>query len=90
MSNIDQMRDQLSDVKEDSNIGQALRQAIKCKICTNIPPGNIIVGVCCGQVIGCTLCVDEWAKQESSCMLCRQAFVPLVLKGFSGVQQLLK
>ena len=71
----------------------ALRGFLKCKICMSMPADDAALSTCCGQLVGCMKCIEDWKKEPSNnmCLLCRQVdFSTVVVRGLSGIQNLLK
>ena len=59
-----------------------------CSICRDVIKTDIIVGGCCGAIIGCRECTDRWYEDSELCPRCRDIRGDdkrLHLRGFSEV-----
>ena len=62
-----------------------MSQNLECKICTNLPKGQIVRKTCCNQLLGYGKCFKR-ATEEGTCPLCRSDNVNSdVLKGFEDI-----
>ena len=64
-----------------------LKKALECCICKYTCNRPVVVR-CCGRIIGCSSCVEQWLVNEVSCPLCRvtgQMVSKIQLKGFEEV-----
>ena len=66
-----------------------LKKALECCIC-QVTCKKPMVAPCCGRIIGCKLCIDCWATNNSNCPLCRKEIAGRVfqLKGFEEITSL--
>ena len=67
---IDIIAEKVTDVTSNSFISSAIREVIRCKVCSNIPKDRLIASGCCGQILGCGICIQECIHQKDMCILC--------------------
>ncbi|VDI11143.1 Hypothetical predicted protein [Mytilus galloprovincialis] len=85
---LESLDERVSDVKIENYVTSALRETLRCKVCTEIPESTIIVVACCGQVLGCGACVQKCIAENEFCILCKNESVVdkiVELKGFQMV-----
>ncbi|CAG2185118.1 unnamed protein product [Mytilus edulis] len=85
---LESLDERVSDVKNETYVTSALREILRCKVCTEIPENTIIVVACCGQVLGCGACVQKCISENEFCILCKNESVVdriVELKGFQMV-----
>ncbi|CAC5385875.1 unnamed protein product [Mytilus coruscus] len=85
---LENLDERVSDVKNETYVTSALREILKCKVCTEVPENTIIVVACCGQVLGCGACVQKCIAENDFCILCKNESVVdkiVELKGFQMV-----
>lgn len=74
-------------------ISACLKEALECKMCASTPVTLVVVTACCGQVAGCSSCMETYLKENDSCLFCKAgAFATklIFLKGFSQILDDLK
>ncbi|KXJ19376.1 uncharacterized protein LOC110254947 [Exaiptasia diaphana] len=82
-------------VTEALEVGPHAREIINdfmanfsCTICREVIKTDIIVGECCGAIIGCRECTNIWYQENEMCPKCRDIrgdVKRLHLRGFSDV-----
>ena len=85
---LDNLTEKVSDVKEENYVASSLREILKCKVCTQVPFNTVIIGSCCGQILGCGNCIQKCASENSECILCKaKDFIQHIieLKGFQPI-----
>ena len=63
---------------------------LECKICKDIP-NQLVLALCCGQVIGCSACFERCVNTSRSCPLCRATDPQSVaVNGYEGLYSQLR
>jgi len=66
------LRDIMADSIRSDEIVELIRVVLTCQICQRVPnQGNIVLALCCGQLIGCGDCTQKWLMENETCPLCR-------------------
>ena len=60
----------LERIERKINMFDDLRKGFECCIC-KLACQMPTVSPCCGQIVGCSVCVNRWLANESTCPLCR-------------------
>lgn len=68
---LDEVKEKVCELSQSSVINTCLRQAVACKICTNIPTTLLAITACCGQVAGCGPCMQTYLNDNDTCVLCQ-------------------
>ena len=87
----------VSNVTETNNVSAGLRRWLTCKICTIVPGDTIVLASCCGNVIGCGSCAEQWYSEQDDdsghpCILCKGESADtklVILKGLDDLQRLI-
>jgi len=66
-----EVKEKVSQVSKSLSIASSLRDALACRMCTNIPNSVLVITACCGQVAGCGPCIQTYLKDNDSCLLCK-------------------
>ncbi|XDV11431.1 hypothetical protein PO909_000373 [Leuciscus waleckii] len=66
-----EVKEKVSQVSKSLSIASSLRDALACRICTNIPNSVLVITACCGQVAGCGTCIQTYLNDNDSCLLCK-------------------
>ena len=64
---------------------QDLLVSFNCVVCQNVAQPAVIVGTCCGSVLGCQPCIDALFQSHTYCPKCREedgANKTSLLRGF--------
>jgi len=60
-------------VINDCRLGCSINRVFKCMVCHNLSSSNnVTISTCCKQVLGCKSCIDQWFRDEESCLHCRE------------------
>ena len=94
----DELVSKLTDQKQESNIATKLRVLLSCHVCFTLPAhdDNILVAGCCGNILGCGLCVAKFLEDESpskGCIMCNSLEVKdktHILRGFGDIVNIMK
>lgn len=74
MFKISELKDLITDNVKGNQIVTAVRAMLTCQLCGKVPvPGSLVMGKCCGQILGCSECTQRWLLEDESCHLCRKA-----------------
>ncbi len=59
-------------IMKQVKLASIVQAMFTCKICSAIPSAinGILSSVCCGQILGCTKCIEDWYQRETKCFLC--------------------
>lgn len=68
---LDEVKEKVCELSQSSVINTWLRQAVACKICTNLPTTLLAITACCGQVAGCGPCMQTYLNDNDTCVLCQ-------------------
>lgn len=66
-----EVKEKVSQVSKSLSIASSLRDALACRMCTNIPNSVLVITACCGQVAGCGPCIQTYLNDNDSCLLCK-------------------
>ncbi|XP_016349453.1 uncharacterized protein LOC107694299 [Sinocyclocheilus anshuiensis] len=66
-----EMKEKISEVSRSLSVASSLRDAVACKMCTNMPNSVLVITACCGQVAGCGPCIQTHLNDNDSCLLCK-------------------
>ena len=80
----DEILKRLDSIDRRLNLLDDLKKGLESYIC-KFPCRKQIVVPCCGRIVGCSSCVDQWLVNETRCPLCRiggQMTRKIHLKGF--------
>lgn len=89
-SDINEIKQMLRPVVQRGEISLMLKDVFKCKICHKIPNDGIAFAQCCGQIVGCTQCLNRWFEDEETCPLCRNDEGINKVIPFRGFDEVLK
>ncbi|XP_073726200.1 uncharacterized protein [Misgurnus anguillicaudatus] len=68
---IGELKEKVAEVSKSLTIASSLRDALMCRMCTNIPSSVLVITACCGQVAGCGPCIQTYLNDNDSCLLCK-------------------
>ena len=86
---LDNLDERVSDVTNETYVTSALREILRCKVCTQVPENTIILAACCGQIVGCGECVQKYIAENECCILCKNESAIDKLVELKGFQMLL-
>lgn len=66
-----ELKEKVAEVSKSLTIASSLRNALVCRMCTNIPSSVLVISACCGQVAGCGPCIQTYLNDNDSCLLCK-------------------
>lgn len=73
-------------------LSQAVRSMFTCKICSGLPQADsegVFISTCCGQIVGCKKCVEQWFNTEIKCILCNNDEIGIKAVPFHACQEII-
>lgn len=68
---LDEVKEKLCELSVSGLINTCLRQAVACKVISSIPNTLLAITTCCGQVAGCSPCMQTYLNGNDTCILCQ-------------------
>lgn len=79
----------ISEVSKSLSVASSLRDALACKMCTNMPNSVLVITACYWQVAGCEPCIQTYLNDNDSCLLCKANMFPGKLVFLRGLNEVL-
>ena len=79
----------VNETMRDTSISNQIRDLVNCVICHETPRLEMKFGGCCGSILGCTQCLDEWYRNNVNCPKCRSSSGKSMLYTIRGFDDIL-